>query len=142
MNEEQPPTSGQVAHDNDTPGSDRWQRAPRAPGASWSLYLITAIIVGAVAWATLGGEQNLFSTAPTPVLVEVQDVLAAQPDDSGPPDYIYTVSLPDGARARYRSGRIYRAGDRVTLLYSRGKLTGRILLTTPALDTPRSSGRP
>jgi len=74
--------------------------------------------------------------------VEVQSVDAVRPDDSGPPSYLYAVRLPDSSRARYRSLRLYRVGDRVTVLFSRGKLTGRILLTTPAVDTYRSHDRP
>jgi hypothetical protein len=113
-----------------------------AQRTSWWLYVITGLLFLSVAWVTLGGEQHLFSTPSAPVSVEVQDVVAVRPDDSGPPSYVYTVSLPDGMRARYRSERLYRVGDRVTVLHSRGKLTGRILLTTPAVDTYRSSDRP
>ena len=113
--------------------------AQRTP---WWLYVMTGVTLLSLAWVILGGEQHLFSTPSSPVLVEVQSVVAVRPDDSGPPSYVYTVSLPDGMRARYRSERPYRVGDRVTVLHSRGKLTGRILLTTPAVDTYRSNDRP
>jgi len=113
-----------------------------AQRTSWWLYIIAGVLLATLAWMSLGGEQHLFSTPPTPVLVEVLNAVSARPDDSGPPSYVYMVRLPDGTRARYSSERLYRAGDHITLLYSRGKLTGRILLSTPAVDTFRSSERP
>jgi hypothetical protein len=103
---------------------------------------MAGVLLVAVVWMSVGGEQHLFSTRPAPVQVEVLTAVAARPDDSAPPSYVYVVSLPDGTRARYSSERLYRPGDRITLLFSRGKLTGRILLSTPAVDTFRSSERP
>ena len=110
-------------------------------GNSVWIYLASGVALATVGWVILGGEQNLFSTAPAPVSVEVQTVVMSRPDDSGPPSYLYTVTLPDGTRAPYHSQRIYRPGDRVVVLQSRGKLTGRILLTTPAVDTYKANDR-
>jgi hypothetical protein len=108
--------------------------------AHWSIYVITVLVVAAIGWVALGGEQNLFSTSPAPLLVEIKSVVLSRQDE-GPPSYFYTVTLPDGTAAPYRSSRMYRVGDRVTVLYSRGNLTGRVLLTTPAVDTERARDR-
>ncbi len=58
--------------------------------------------------------------------------MATQAGD-GPTSYVYRVTLPDGRQGLHRSQRVYRVGEHVKLLYSRGKVTGRILLTAPAV---------
>lgn len=106
-------------------------------GTSRWIYLVSALGLALVAWVVLDGERHLFSTAPTPVSVEVRAVLLPRDDNGGTPYYLYIVTLPDGAVANYNSERVYRPGDRIAVLYSRGKLTGRIRLTTPAADAER-----
>jgi hypothetical protein len=104
---------------------------------SFWLYVVVAIMFVGVAWVTLGGEQNFLSTAPVLAKVEVLEVLAAESNE-GPPTYWYRVRLSEGVETRYRSAQVYRVGDHVTLLWSRGKVTGRILLTAPSrLETQR-----
>ena len=111
-----------------------------ADATRWWIYVMTGFMFMAVAWLTLGGEQHLFSTTPAPMLVEVETAVLSEQAE-GPPSYLYTVTLPDGTRAPYNSVRRYNVGDRITVIHSRGKLTGRVLLTTPAVDGQRGSDR-
>jgi hypothetical protein len=103
-----------------------------APTNHWMDALLVAAAGGLVA-LSFGGERLLLSTPPLRVPVTVQRVDAMHQDDSAPPTYSYAVLLPDGTIASYLSPRLHRQGDRLTLLLSRGRLTGRNLMSGPAL---------
>ncbi len=79
--------------------------------------------------ALLGGER-LLATDPEPIEVRIvsrHGVLASEEA----PSFRYGVVLPDGSPAHYWSDRVHAVGDRLTVLVSRGRITGRILLSEP-----------
>jgi len=110
-------------------------------GASRWLYVFAVVALAMVAWVVLDGEQHLLSTAPAPVSVDVQAVLMPRDDVGGTPNYLYIVMLPDGTLAHYSSEQVYKARDRIVVLYSRGRLTGRVRLTTPPADADKANDR-
>ena len=57
-------------HARETGSLERSSTATRA-GSRW-IYLSAALGLALVAWVMLDGERHLFSTAPTPVSVEVR----------------------------------------------------------------------
>jgi hypothetical protein len=79
--------------------------------------------------ALLGGER-LLSTDPEPVEITIVSRYGAIAGEEAP-SFRYGVVLPDGSPAHYWSERVHTVGDRLTVLVSRGRITGRILLSEP-----------
>ena len=112
---------------------------PHGPPAHRRYFLsaLTILMVVGLTFLLLGGEERLFSTSPQPVTVTIASRDGVLPDDAAPPTYRYSVTLPDGATAKYWSDHVYTVGDVVTLMRSRGRLTHRMLLMEPHRDDAR-----
>ena len=111
-----------------------WQ--PRSPErTSWAgpvmVVVVGLAIVGVLIAVTIGGESTFLSTTSEPVEVSVLRVDGVDPPNDAPAYYRYLVRLPDGAEVRYASPDTHRVGDRVLVMQSRGRVTGRIHLTSP-----------
>ena len=98
-------------------------------------FLLTTLVlstgVAVLVLGALGGETTFLSTPATPVEVIVARVDSVAPPNDGPAGYQYAVTMPDGSIVRYTSPAAHRVGDRVVVMQSRGRLTGRVLLRRP-----------
>jgi hypothetical protein len=117
-----------------------WHPRPQ-PRARLLTTIAVALIAawGAGAVAVLS-EHLVFASpsAPTAVVVEAVESLAHGEGTS----QTYRVRLPDGSITRLHTTYILQAGDRVTAMVSRGRLTGRLFATPPHSAPERSGGRP
>ena len=119
---------GEAVH---RPKPPLWQSATpeKAPSRTLLVFILLAIL--GVVVAGLGGESTFLATTSRPVEVTVARVDGVDPPDDAPAHYRYLVTLPDGAAVRYESPDVHHVGDRVMVMQSRGRITGRILLTRP-----------
>jgi hypothetical protein len=73
----------------------------------------------------------------TATAVTIMAIEAISHADEDSPGYIiYKVSLPDGRFARFTSQRTHRPGTRIKAMVSRGRLTGRTIVTSPYVVLP------
>ena len=115
-----------------SPKPPLWQPAHPQKEPSQSALLFTSLAVVAILVViAVGGESTFLSTPSAPVEVSVLRVDGVDPPNDAPAYYRYSVQLPDGAVARYTSPDVHRVGDKVVVMRSRGRLTGRIQLTRP-----------
>jgi hypothetical protein len=109
-----------------------WQPTRTDSGSSWKLLIgIGVAVVGVIAVVTLGGESTFLSTPARPVEVVIGGAESVAPPNDAPADYRYAVRMPDGSTARYTSPDVHRVGDRLRVMESRGRLSGRTRLTRP-----------
>src|SRR5262245_9151520 len=101
-----------------------------------SSILLVIAMFGAVIGVLLGGELHFFSTPAESTVVEVIARHGARQGE-GLPSHSYTVLLADRTTVGYESSRVWQVGDRLQVLYSRGRLTGRVLLSGPEIPIPR-----
>lgn len=105
-----------------------WQpEAASVSGRTW-IAAVLALALGLV--VTIGILGEYFTGSALPLEVEVLRLDSSVPTD-GPSSYRYWVRLPDGSESRFESARVYRPGDRVVAMASRGRLTGRVWLRSP-----------
>ena len=96
----------------------------------WGLTLSVVAVAVVIVVLSMGGER-LLSTSPEPAVVRIVSRDGVLPSDDGPPSFRYGVALENGALAHYWSEHVHNVGDRLTVLASRGRLTGRIVLSEP-----------
>ena len=116
-----------------------WQPTRTDSGSSRKVLIAVSLtIVGVIGAITFGGESTFLSTPARPVEVIIARADSIAPPNDSPANYRYAVRLPDGSVTRYTSPDVHRVGDRVRVMESRGKLSGRIRLTRPraALSSP------
>lgn len=132
-----------VFHGLDDGSEAGFDGSPSRERAVGWVHFVAVVMLCGVAFIALGGERRLLSTEPTPVVVSVQSFRGLQQTGNGFSDYVYAVRLPDGASALFLSQVVLKPGDQVTLVHSRGRMTGRVFFvpTAPA-DTPHSATRP
>jgi hypothetical protein len=71
----------------------------------------------------------------TPVTIVAIESISPSDDDS--PGYItYGVRLPDGTKARFISARTHKPGTRLMAMVSRGRVTGRTIVSSPYAVLP------
>jgi hypothetical protein len=110
-----------------------WQPSPR-PSSSRPFTVVGSATVVALALIILLGpwaERHFFSTEAAPVDVVVLRAHGGPARDELPADFIYTVRLPEGSEAVLTSRHVHHPADRAIVFRSRGRLTGRVVLTEP-----------
>ena len=114
-----------------SPKPPLWQpRSPERTSRAVPVVVLLAI-VGVLVAVTIGGESTFLSTTSEPVEISVLRVDGVDPPSDAPAYYRYLVRLPVGVEVRYTSPDAHRVGDRVLVMQSRGRVTGRIHLTSP-----------
>jgi hypothetical protein len=105
----------------------------------------TTIAISALALAFLGAvgtfpavESHFLATPAEPTAVTVGWIENAEHADEETPMYFhYVVTLPDGSRGRLASEHLFKPGDRLVAMISRGRVTGRTIISPPYLPLQR-----
>ncbi len=74
-------------------------------------------------------ERQFFSTPPIPLEVSVLRAHGGNARDEMPAEFVYSVQLPGGGTAMLTSRTVHQPGDHLRVAYSKGRLTGRIILS-------------
>jgi hypothetical protein len=109
-----------------------WSAPPGRRSLVWAIVAAIGTVL-LVAWVAVPGFETHFLSGPAqPVTVAVVSVDRVEhPDEETPRYFHYRVRLPDGGQARFSSQQLFRVGDSFVVMYAKGRLTGRVNLSTP-----------
>jgi hypothetical protein len=119
-----------------------WSSSPKRTPVAWVVLgaIGTLLLVALVA---VPGFETYFLSGPSQpmkvLVIAVESV--AHPDEETPRYFHFRVRLPDGTQARFSSQQLFRVGDSLIVMYARGRLTGRVNLSTPAGEAASTSSR-
>jgi hypothetical protein len=136
------PTETQLPETDSAPARRRrpplWRSAKdrRRSPLEVSLTALGMLVV-ASGFGALLLEGHFLSGPATATRVTITAIESVSHADENSPGYItYKVSLPDGRSARFTSSQTHRPGTRLMAMVSRGRLTGRTIVTSPYVVLP------
>ena len=112
----------------------RPRATPRSPFLFPGIALLLAFLG---AWACLIFEHVLFASPAAPAVVTITTIETAHAGGEGPASLRYRVALADGSAALFATPNVYAVGDRLSAMVSRGRVTGRVFVTSPYAVLPR-----
>lgn len=98
---------------------------------------LAMVVMGAV--ASFPVVEKAFLSTPahaTPVTITAIEN-ASHADEETPMYFHYVVTLPDGSSGRFASQTPHRPGEHLMAMVSRGRLTGRIIVSAPYVALER-----
>jgi hypothetical protein len=109
-----------------------WEPRARPPATKTAVGAALIVILCVLALVTPWWERQFFSTPPLPVEVLVLAGHGGNSRDEMPAQFVYSVRLPSGDTALLTSRTVHQPGDHLRVAYSKGRLTGRIILLESA----------
>lgn len=111
------------------PNPPLWEAPARPARRSAIVGAALVIILAGLGLVTPWWERQFFSTPPIPVDVSVVGVHGGNSRDEMPAEFVYSVRLPGGGTAVLTSRTVHQPGEQLRVAYSKGRLTGRVILS-------------